>query len=601
MTVRFKAQSEYQKSYGAARSSSASPQRYVPLDHRTGIRRQPGLQRLKRPGPLGAARSLLGSPEEAPGARGAPSAASRSCSPHQDPPLMDSEPRKVPGSAPEPESPAEPGSSRPIIDGKSAKLRPSEPESSRTAAAPEPRPDSRVDRALRWKAGMRPRGQRSGGHRSEYHRQFGWKKPASAASPLLTAERVLHSSSRSVPPFKKNPVTMETEYGRSFQGLKPASGPRLRRHLERERDPVFDTHRIHRRKSLELPPNPEAAQGDSGARSPAAQVQRRRRMLTEYQSSFRSPLCRNPEGGRDTDDIAVQVKELRQQALTYRLRAWGTNFSRNHLSQLLSEYNALWEPTDTTDSHTEPSTPRLSPEPDGRSASCVEALDLASNSSKGSSAGAGKTQRSPGTETPPDERRTAWGEQEDTDEKEGRLPTPRVKTRPVHRTHHDLTTPATGGAILVGKLTNADASSPNKQKEKLGTAVLRESGSEADISKPAKLKEAWSENIPVSLSPSPNHKRMPSPNPTRTKQASPCPLTSPPQHGIQGMLRHPDFQHNGELGLRLRERPCSRGGCGSDEDDRLSVMSWRSAASCSAASAVLERAQKRRESFWGKR
>ncbi|MEQ2278430.1 hypothetical protein XENORESO_018405, partial [Xenotaenia resolanae] len=57
----------------------------------------------------------------------------------------------------------------------------------------------------------------------------------------------------------------------------------------------------------------------------------------------------------------------------------------------------------------------------------------------------------------------------------------------------------------------------------------------------------------------------------------------------------------GELGLRFRELPCSRGGCGSDEDDRLSVMSWRSAASCSAASVVLERAQKRRDNFWGKR
>lgn len=36
-----------------------------------------------------------------------------------------------------------------------------------------------------WKAGGRP-----GGHRSEYHRQFGWKKPVPGASPLLTAEQV---------------------------------------------------------------------------------------------------------------------------------------------------------------------------------------------------------------------------------------------------------------------------------------------------------------------------------------------------------------------------------------------------------------------------
>lgn len=69
------------------------------------------------------------------------------------------------------------------------------------------------------------------------------------------------------------------------------------------------------------------------------------------------------------------MTELRQQALLYRRRGWGTNFSRGHLSQLLSEHNALWEPTDTTDSATDPPTPRLTSDL-GRT-SCVEALDLA--------------------------------------------------------------------------------------------------------------------------------------------------------------------------------------------------------------------------------
>ncbi|XP_014864506.1 PREDICTED: nuclear protein MDM1-like, partial [Poecilia mexicana] len=308
--------------------------------------------------------------------------------------------------------------------------------------------------------------------------------------------------------------------------------------------------------------------------------------------------------------LFVQVKERRQQAQAYRRRAWGTNFSRDHLSQLLSEHNALWEPAD---SHSDPSTPLpnrdLSPEPDSRRASCVEALDLASMSSRRSSVSGGKTQRSAGRETPPGpgaERHSAWAEEEEeTEEEEGRLPTPRLRTRPVQRTHHDLTTPATGGAILVGKPTNRDDSSPIKQKQKFASP---EFGSEVGVNKPVNLKEAWPENSPVSLSPPPTNQQTPSPQPQpiRTKQAPPSPaapppLGSPPQHGIQGTLRHPDFQHNGDLGLRFRELPCSRGGCGSDEDDRLSVMSWRSAASCSAASAVLERAQKRREDFWGKR
>lgn len=81
-----------------------------------------------------------------------------------------------------------------------------------------------------------------------------------------------------------------------------------------------------------------------------------------------------------------------------------------------------------------------------------------------------------------------------------------------------------------------------------------EFGSEVSVNKPVKLKEGWPENTPMSLNPPPTNKQTPSPQPQpiRTKQAPPSPvapppLGSPPQHGIQGMLRHPDFQHNGEL------------------------------------------------------
>lgn len=131
--------------------------------------------------------------------------------------------------------------------------------------------------------------------------------------------------------------------------------------------------------------------------------------------------------------------------------------------------------------------------------------------------------------------------------------------------------------------------------------------------RPVYRKEAWSENSPShcpsssSSGSSPNHKAAAGPayKPKRTKPTyhvapPPHPVAPPPQHCIQGTLRKADFQHNGDVGVRFKELQCP-GGCCSDEDDRLSVMSWRSAASCSAASAVLERAQKRREYFWGKR
>lgn len=67
-------------------------------------------------------------------------------------------------------------------------------------------------------------------------------------------------------------------------------------------------------------------------------------------------------------------------AQLYRRRAWGTNFSRDHLGQLLSDNNTLWELTDTMGSLTDPPTPQLSsvlsPESDSSSTSCIEALDL---------------------------------------------------------------------------------------------------------------------------------------------------------------------------------------------------------------------------------
>ncbi|KAM4569575.1 nuclear protein MDM1 isoform 2-T2 [Odontesthes bonariensis] len=650
MTVRFK--SEYQKSYGVSRSRSVSPQRCAPLaglrsDH-MGISREPGLQRRRRPGPLGAARScssLLFPPDVqqqsvadpvVQARRKAPSAASRSRSAHRNEPPLDPK-RPTPPSAPAnygaplgPETPAgprpaaDPGSSvRPVADGisgnhiapREVRARPSQPDSQPQPSTPDDQhqPSTlKVDNALRQRAGLRPGGHMSGGHRSEYHKQFGWKKPVTTASPLLTAKRVLYSSNGSVPPFKTNPYSMETEYRQSFQGLNPPTRPRLRKHLEHQRVPLFhiQTTNRKRREESQKQPRPHL---DDGSLSPlkgsaaAAQVHRGLRNLDEGRANG-----------------TLQVKELRQKALTYRRRAWGTNFSRVHLGQLLSDHNTLWEPTNTTDSHTGPSTPRLtsdlSPEQNSRCASCVEALDLASNSSKRSSvAGSGETshthkkterkaQTPPG---PPAERSTAWGEEDEeddnTDDEEGRLPTPRLKTKPVQRTHHDLTTPATGGAILVGNLRSADDPSPNKPQTG-GSAVSTETGSQSTpVNMLTKPKEAWSENIPASTNHSPDHKPISSPpsKPIRTKHSSPSPAAPPPpvpppQHGIQGTLRHPDFQHNGELGLRFREPPCS-GGCGSDEDDRLSVMSWRSAASCSAASAVLERAQKRRQNFWGKR
>uniref|UniRef100_A0A4W6CY57 Nuclear protein MDM1 n=1 Tax=Lates calcarifer TaxID=8187 RepID=A0A4W6CY57_LATCA len=395
------------------------------------------------------------------------SAASKSRSALRKEPSLDPEPPTPPESRADPESPEQPetpAGPRPAAD-------PGRPERPQRELAEtcvwfcfqKQKISSFVlqgEHAMRWRAGLRSGGQRSGGHRSEYHRQFSWKKPIQVASPILSAEQVLYSSNRSVPPFKKNPVSMETEYRRSFQGLALPTGPRLRKHLEHQRTPLFHTHMVSK---YTTPPHTHRAASCLCTL-----------MLTEYQSSFRSPLCRISEEGAAMDSDAPQAKELRQKALSYRRRAWGTNFSRDHLNQLQSEHNALWEPTDTTNSATDTPTPRLTfdlcQDPDSCSTSCVEALDLnhhhrSENSSELISRGRGVLfAAAPVT---PVRDRLLWVQEKYTTQtkprcfsgtgtvcvcvcvcvlcrEEGRLPTPRLKMRPVQRTHHDLTTPATG-------------------------------------------------------------------------------------------------------------------------------------------------------------
>ncbi|XP_029902209.1 nuclear protein MDM1 isoform X3 [Myripristis murdjan] len=586
MTVRFKCVSEYQKSYRLPRSRSVSPQRSVPLAGRTGARRA-GSQWP----------SASGYQEEA-----APPAGPRSHSAQQEVSSLDPEPPTPPGEPGEPEKPrlspdTQPGARSPLkaVDGQQPLA-------------------NGVQHALRFKAGLD-----LGGQRSEYHRQFSWKKLATPASPVLTAQQVLYSSSRFVPPFKKHPVSMETEYRHSFLDLAPPTGHRLRKHLEHQRVPLFHTHTSNRKRREEpeerLRPQQQDQSEDTRSpqkATPPPQSQGGRRDKTEYQARFRSPLLRIHERGGVTESPAQQLQQRRRQALMYRSRAWGLHFSRAHLSQLLSEHNALWEPVDTTD----PPSPRLTSDlcshalhdPDAHSTSCVEALDLASNCSSASKrtsvGGAGDahtqhtlsdTHTEPGA---PADRRLAWGE-EHLDSEEGRLPTPRLKMQPFKRTHHDRTTPATGGALLVGRTDTASA----HRAQRTGLAVSMTTGAKAVDSPQPRQEEACPDN-----SPSPNHKPPPSPpsKPIRTKQrpSTPPPLAPPPPHRIQGTMRHPDFQHNGELGSRFRELQCSGGGCGSDEGERpavCDVMSCRSAASCSVASAVLERAEKRRADFWGKR
>ncbi|XP_014376972.1 nuclear protein MDM1 isoform X4 [Alligator sinensis] len=216
--------------------------------------------------------------------------------------------------------------------------------------------------------------------------------------------------------------------------------------------------------------------------------------------------------------------------------------------------------------------------------------------------------------------------------KGGRLPTPKLKELGGgQRTHHDLTTPAVGGAVLVSPPKVKSSSPQQRKKEALETDSSYKQVTREASKRKSSRHEGEVHAVSQLISPAAGLKTL-DPLPLRKdswpaikasdERTSPapahaeCSITSPvlksvkehtssywgPSCRIQGTLRDPEFQHNGNLvspkmkrfQLPLQERNYE------DEDDRLSQISARSAASSSLASQVLERAQKRKENFWGK-
>ncbi|XP_031445356.1 nuclear protein MDM1 isoform X2 [Phasianus colchicus] len=390
----------------------------------------------------------------------------------------------------------------------------------------------------------------------------------------------------------------------------------------------------------------------------------------------------------------MEVRELRARAKAYRQRIEGTHFSRYHLNQLLSDNNSLWDVSSNSSSEegisndiraldlagvsekeTAPK-PKMLQQPGSREQSHqddTEKKDLID------------------APTVPVKRRLVWGEQEGTEEKEsqqsteeeekeneqaavvtqnleknnkginednkiegentcllnspaavsdsssassepgGRLPTPKLRALGrARRTHHDLTTPAVGGAVLVSPPKFKSSSSrqrmrslgtdPSSAKQGAREASQRSSQPEAEMkavslltSPPAGLgtvdplplrQDQWHPNgvsggtVAINSAYQEQSSTLPV---LKSTKNHPVPCWSPSPR-IQGTLKDPEFQHNGNIGnpkmrsfqLPLQERNYN------NEDDRLSQISARSAASSSLASQILERAQKRKEDFWGK-
>ncbi|XP_074082190.1 nuclear protein MDM1-like isoform X9 [Macrotis lagotis] len=411
-----------------------------------------------------------------------------------------------------------------------------------------------------------------------------------------------------------------------------------------------------------------------------------------------TPMKENTETQKPTqglsENVHDQVKELREKAESYRKRILGTHFSRDHLNQILSDNNCVWDVSSVSSS-------------EGTISNNIRALDLAgiptghktlqSHDSPKKAEGPSLTTRCQKDSTEklgvlnaptfPVRRKLAWGEgsagdqihncerrmeeekneknksdfveeakeieEKDSDAKRdriqegetaslpsasadlsdsssvssgkgGRLPTPKLKELGgAPRTHHDLTTPTIGGAVLVSP-SKVKSSFPEHREKKPSPDFLGETSKSNSNRKElgprplltplaAGLKTMdplpLRDEIEVSISKPevvPTGQKLPE-HSIKVPVLGPRPLGAPsywnPSCRIQGALRNAEFQHNGNLeSPRTGHYHLPYQEINNDEDDdRMSQISARSAASSLMASQTLARAQKRKESFWGKK
>ncbi|XP_056430168.1 nuclear protein MDM1 isoform X2 [Hyla sarda] len=566
-----------------------------------------------------------------------------------------------------------------------------------------------IHRVLQKKAGMNVAPLHHPLKLSEYRRQYERKTPAEN-SPLLAAEQVVHNKNQAVPPFKTTKVCADTEYKSQFKGSPPAKGPKLRKNWEDRHILQYDQeHHSPKRKDKKK----DITTVETG--SPCVDTSQKEReefvnrkilkekivqqlktskyyskVKSEYSANFLSPSDYKYKDGawvRTKYQENDQVRELREKAEYYRRRAQGTHFSREHLNQIISNNNRLWEistnssseedlsrnikaldlaglqkssmkekfqrspakikmPSDTgnlgvSDSPTLPVRRKLvwDEYDDEEDAAPMENIEHLQIEEKPDENGEGDHEDEKNTTEKPfknnngkrstqnavDTKHSPFEEQSDVSSVsviEGRLPTPKLKTYGLaQRTHHDRTTPTKGGALLV---------SPSKQHDH---SELMHQSIKRDSSPPKKLpnglherksnqgEENHSVNSPpvaglMTFDPLPI-REDPWPSPRISSNTSPAaiyyPVNKPvekalehtsqqwnPSCRIHGSLRDPEFQHNGKFNSYnfYNAAPYEDN---SIEDDRLSQISARSAASSSLASQVLERAQKRKEYFWGKK
>ncbi|XP_036312534.1 nuclear protein MDM1 isoform X2 [Pipistrellus kuhlii] len=534
--------------------------------------------------------------------------------------------------------------------------------------------DNRLDRFLQKKAGLTVVPSQSVLRNSEYQRQFVWKTPKKTA-PVFAANQVFHNKSKFVPQFKDNSIIHESEYKRNFKGLSPVKEPKLRSDLKENGH--FETVSPEKKcnktdDSLKLEAEMESKDLNQLKKKLTPwKHQRLGKVNSEYRAKFLSPAQYLYKAGAWTqvkENIPNQVKELREKAEFYRKRVLGTHFSRDHLNQVLSDNNSWWDVSSTTSS-------------EGTVSSNIRALDLAGDPTSHKTLKKYSTKREgkrpileeqpqkntteklgvSDASTVPVRRRLAWDDAEITNEdmqkgagdrgrdkqvymgelevhekskadkikegsdsssvssgKGGRLPTPKLRELGgIQRTHHDLTTPAVGGAVLVSpskvkppgpeqrkrmSLQDGLETSKSDFRKKEGHVVTLLTSPAAGIKTvdPLPLREDSEINISKFSESTLPVSKIPEYLTNRSGQ-SPSPPSSywHPSHRINGSLRDSEFQHN--VGkARQNDFQLPQHDAFDEDEDRLSEISARSAASSLRAFQTLARARKRKENFWGK-
>ncbi|NWR69775.1 MDM1 protein, partial [Centropus unirufus] len=336
----------------------------------------------------------------------------------------------------------------------------------------------------------------------------------------------------------------------------------------------------------------------------------------------------------------MEVRELRERAKAYRQQVEGTHFSRYHLNQILSDNNSLWDVSSTSSSEEGISNNiralDLAGVSEKETTPSSKMLQQPDSGEQPHQDNAEKKEMSEAL-TVPVERRLVWGEHEGAEERGnqqsteeelkqdeqatvtaqqleesnkdanedkkiegenalvlnaaaesdsfsvssgtcGRLPTPKLRALGgARRTHHDLTTPAVGGAVLV---------SPPKLKSSFSQQRTRGLGTDASSAKPgareASKRRSFRPDVAMeavslltsppaglgTLDPLPLRQDQWHPDGVADEQAPPAsahqehssipPLLKStkscsvphwsPSCRIQGTLKDPEFQHNGNIG-----------------------------------------------------